>query len=104
MPKVAGSGRAKGARNRISTLFLNELADDFEKNGKGVIAIMRIERPVEYCKVIASILPKELELSDNRLAEIPDDELELIIEYTRRQLAERLAGARGREGEAEVLN
>jgi hypothetical protein len=99
MPKSPGSGRVKGVRNKISQRFLEALAGDFEEGGIAAIKIMRIERPSEYVKCIASILPKELDISDNRLAEIPDDELEFIIEHTRRQLAARLDRAERREDE-----
>ena len=98
--KSPGSGRVKGTRNKISQAFLEALAADFEEGGAAAIKIMRIERPSEYVKCVASILPKELDISDNRLAEIPDDELEFIIEYTRRQLAARLDSAQRREDEA----
>jgi hypothetical protein len=97
--KSPGSGRNKGVRNKISMAFLEALAKDFDEGGMAAIKIMRIERPAEYVKCIASILPKELEISDNRLAEIPDDELEFIIEHTRRQLAARLERAERREDE-----
>lgn len=97
--KSPGSGRVKGVRNKISQTFLEALAKDFDEGGAAAIKIMRIERPSEYVECVASILPKELDISDNRLAEIPDDELEFIIEYTRRQLAARLDSAQRREDE-----
>jgi hypothetical protein len=97
--KSPGSGRVKGARNKISTQFLEALAKDFEENGKGVIEIMRVEKPVEYCKVIASILPKEFEITENKLAEIDDSELEIFIQHTRAQLAARLGRVERREDE-----
>jgi hypothetical protein len=97
--KSPGSGRAKGVRNRISTAFLEALAKDFDEGGEIAIKLMRVERPSEYVKCIASLLPKELDINDNRLAEIPDDELEFIIEHTRRQLAARLDRAERREDE-----
>ena len=81
-------GRAKGARNKISTAFLEALAADFEEHGEA-IKIMRVEKPTEYCKIIASILPKEFEINENKLMDIPDDELDILINYARRRLAER---------------
>jgi transposase len=75
-------------------LELQALVKDFEEGGEAAIKIMRIER-----KCIASLLPKELDINDNRLAEIPGDELEFIIEHTRRQLAARLERAERREDE-----
>jgi hypothetical protein len=82
-------GRAKGARNKISTAFLEALAKDFEDHGEAAIKIVRIEKPAEYVKVIASILPKEFEITESRLMEIPDDELDILLDYARRRLAER---------------
>jgi hypothetical protein len=93
-------GRAKGARNKISTAFLEALAKDFEEHGEAAIKIMRVEKPSEYVRMIASILPREFEITENRLMEIPDDELDFIIERTRRELAARLERAERREDEA----
>ena len=83
-------GRRKGARNKISTSFLEALAEDFEQHGAAAIRIMRIERPTEYCKVVASILPKEFEITENRLMEIDDDTLDILLDYAKRRLADRL--------------
>ena len=90
----SGGGRKRGARDRISSKFLTELADDFEKNGHGVVAICRVEKPVEYLKIIASVLPnycfvlpKELEITDSRLQEIDDAELDALIELVRQRRA-----------------
>jgi hypothetical protein len=79
-------GRVKGTRNRLSMAFVEALAKDFEEQGEEAIKICRIERPNEYLKIIASLLPKELEITDSRLQEISDDELDAIIEYVRHQL------------------
>ena len=72
--KSPGSGRVKGTLNRISNAFLEALAADFEAGGADAIKIMRIEKPAEYCKVIASILPKEFEITENKLVEMDDSE------------------------------
>jgi hypothetical protein len=70
-----GGGRKKGSRDRLSSAFLYELANDFEQNGAGVIKIARIEKPVEYLRIIASVLPKELVVEANALSDISDEEL-----------------------------
>jgi hypothetical protein len=80
-------GRRKGARDRIGTAFLEELAKDFEEHGAGVIKIARIEKPVEYLKLVASTLPKEFEITDSRLEEISDNELDALIDLARQQRA-----------------
>ena len=61
------AGRPKGARAILAGDFIKALQDDFKKNGKNVIATVRAEKPDQYLKVIASILPKELSLDDETL-------------------------------------
>jgi hypothetical protein len=80
-------GRRKGVKDRIGTMFLEELAKDFEEHGAEVIKIARIERPVEYLKIVAATLPKEFEITDSRLEEISDDELESLIDFARQRRA-----------------
>jgi hypothetical protein len=80
-------GRRKGVKDRIGTMFLEELAKDFEEHGPEVIRLARIERPVEYLKIIAATLPKEFEITDSRLEEISDGELDALIELARQQRA-----------------
>jgi hypothetical protein len=80
-------GRVKGARNRLSMSFVTALAKEFDEFGAESIRICRIERPHEFLKIVASLLPKEFELVDSRLTEITDEELNDLIELARRQLA-----------------
>ena len=87
-PKTGG--RAKGARNKISAAFLEALAADFEEHGEAAIKLMRLEKPAEYVKVVASVLPKEFEITENRLMEIDDDTLDILLDYAKRRLADRL--------------
>jgi hypothetical protein len=103
--KVNHAGRPKGAKNRLSWSFLNALADDFEQHGIETIRICRVEEPISYMKVIAGLMPKEFEFSDNRLAELGDDELDAVITYARSRLTAKreLAGDLGSR-ENETLN
>ena len=79
-------GRPRGARNKLSGDFLTALADEFSEHGAEAIKIVRVERPHEFLKIVASLMPKELEISDSRLKDISDDELDFFIEYAKRQL------------------
>jgi hypothetical protein len=66
-------GRPKGSRHKLGEAFLKELLADFEKNGAVVISTVREEKPDQYLKVVASILPKEIEAGEetiNILAEL----------------------------------
>jgi hypothetical protein len=70
-----GGGRPQGAKNRLQTKFLYALAEDFEAHGEGVIRICRIEKPVEYLRIIASVLPRELVLEQNVLSDMSDEDI-----------------------------
>jgi len=55
-----GGGRKPGSRNKLGEAFIEALNADFEQHGEAVIAAVRIEKPDQYLKVIASILPREI--------------------------------------------
>lgn len=72
-------GRPKGARNKLSEEFLEALAADFHKHGVAVIETVRAEKPEVYVKVIASILPRDLNVNVNEWGELSDDDLRARI-------------------------
>lgn len=92
-------GRARGAKNRLSHAFLLALAEDFEKFGSEAIRICRVEKPNEYLRVIAHLMPRELEISHNPIEVISDDELTAYIEFAKRQLAGRIERIENRTDE-----
>lgn len=92
-------GRGKGVRNRLSNALLEALAKDFEEYGEEAVRITRVERPAEYLKIVAGIMPKELEITDSRLKEISDDELDLFIELARQRRIS-ISGTDGRKDQA----
>jgi hypothetical protein len=53
------AGRKVGARNRLSHAFLEAFAADFEAHGAEIIKIVRIEKPHEYLRTAAYLMPKE---------------------------------------------
>lgn len=68
-------GRPKGSRNKLGEAFLEALHDDFNTHGVAAIVQVREEKPDQYLKVIASILPKELNVNVNDTDAMTDDEL-----------------------------
>ena len=62
------AGRPKGARSKLGEDFLKALQQDFEQNGAAVIAEVREKKPDQYLKVIASILPKEIDIGENTMS------------------------------------
>jgi len=59
------AGRPKGVRNKLGEAFVKALHDDFHKHGIAAVERVRDEKPDQYLKVIASLLPKEIEVGDN---------------------------------------
>ena len=68
-------GRPKGARHKLGEMFLEAMRDDFEAHGVAAIVTVREERPQDYLRVIASLMPKDLNLNVNNLDAATDDEL-----------------------------
>lgn len=55
-------GRPKGSRHKLTEDFVTKLAADFAKHGKGAIAVARETDPAAYCRLIASLAPKDINL------------------------------------------
>ncbi|MBO1361906.1 hypothetical protein J2D73_19165 [Acetobacter sacchari] len=58
------SGRPKGSRNKLSESFIAALYDDFEEHGVQAIQTMRVEKPGDYVKAIASLVPAQFQAVD----------------------------------------
>lgn len=87
------NGRPKGSRNKLGEDFISAVAADFEKHGAATIKLVREERPHEYLKVVAGILPKELNVRTNALEELSEDDLAVAIDALRSALALKAPGA-----------
>jgi hypothetical protein len=58
------AGRPIGARAKLGEAFIAEMLADFLKHGRDAIERVRQEKPDQYLKVIASLLPREINLRD----------------------------------------
>jgi Family of unknown function (DUF5681) len=56
------NGRPKGSRNKLSEAFLQALSADFNAHGTAVIEKVRAEKAHEYLKIVALLVPKQVEL------------------------------------------
>lgn len=86
-------GRPKGARNKLGEAFLEAMLADFTQHGVAAIEVVRALKPDQYLKVIASILPKEMNLNvTEQFSEMTDDELADRARRLARDLAPLLGG------------
>ena len=89
-------GRPLGARNKLGEAFIEALHEDFQEHGVAAIQTVRSEKPDQYLKVIASLVPKEMTLNlNNDLGELSDDELLDEIRKLHASLAPFLAEGAG---------
>jgi hypothetical protein len=56
-----GGGRPKGSRNRLGEAFLSDLASEWERSGAEALARCAKDHPAVFCKVVAGLLPKEID-------------------------------------------
>jgi hypothetical protein len=54
------AGRKKGSRHKLGEAFISALHDDFTEHGTEVIEKVRTEHPDKYLKVVASVIPQEV--------------------------------------------
>lgn len=69
-------GKPKGARTRLGEAFMKAMAADFKEHKIDVIKRCREEKPVEYLKIVAELLPRGFELDVKATAD--DTFLELL--------------------------
>jgi len=77
-PGVSGNpaGKPKGARTKLGEAFIEALHESFQKRGAAAIEKVIDDKPEQYLKVIASLLPKDVNLNiTDDTSEMSDDEL-----------------------------
>src|SRR5262249_18706340 len=88
-----GHGR-KGARNRISAKLLetvfnhsNEPAGDGKRTKfEATLEVMFKQKPLEYAKCIASLLPKQVDISDPTVADLNMEQTDAMLADLRRRV------------------
>ena len=80
------AGKPKGSRNKLGEDFVHALQESFKAHGRETLEIVRVEDPSTYVRVIASLLPKQLEIKESAFAGIGDDELAALVAAARSAL------------------
>jgi hypothetical protein len=86
--KNGGPGPPKGSRNNLSEDFVADLQADWSANRRGVLGRVRQDRPEAYLKVVASLIPRQIE------AEVTTE----TSEYRLEKLADKLADYEAERG------
>lgn len=94
------AGRPKGSRNKLAEDFLSDVLEEWQAHGKVAVSDMREKSPGDFVKMVASLLPKDVNLNlQNNLSELSDDELLSELRSLAANLAPLLAEG---SGEAEI--
>ena len=82
------AGRPKGSRNKFTEAFFKLLAADYESHGKEAIEKVRQKHPVQYLRLIVSVLPKRREKPAALPAErLTNEELDHLVSDTKQLFA-----------------
>ena len=69
-------GRPKGSRNKLAEDFLSDVLEEWQAHGAAALSDMREKNPGDFVKMVAGLLPKDINLNLNdNLGELSDDEL-----------------------------
>ena len=82
-------GRPKGSRNKLAQRVFDDILRHWNESaggdlckGQAALELLYREKPGEYLKLTASVLPKEF-VFENAVTELDDDELDRMIEALR---------------------
>jgi hypothetical protein len=95
--RLKTGGRVKGSRNKISESFLHDLAAEWEVSGPAALKVMAKEEPGNFVKVVAALLPKEFEITDSRLTELSDEEIDGLVQQLCGKIRTAIADTAGGE-------
>ena len=78
-------GRPKGSRNKLSEQFFRDLCDVWEAFGKPALMAMAWTQPVEFVRLVAQFILKDVEVTETniRAERMSTSELEALIERHR---------------------
>ena len=57
------AGRPKGTKDAINKAFLEDVTEDWRECGKEALARARKDKPAEYVRMVAGLLPKDQNLN-----------------------------------------
>lgn len=86
------SGRPVGGRQKLSEKFLDDVLEDWKTNGAATLHLARAESPMEYVKLVASMLPKEATLNVNETLTIKSAAIHALDGWLEGITGERLQG------------
>jgi hypothetical protein len=76
-----GGGRPKGSRNKLGEQFLADLHAEWKKSGPAALKAMAENDPSGFVRVVANILPRELDFALTTESELFRDCTDFLAAY-----------------------
>jgi hypothetical protein len=73
-------GRKLGSRNRLSDKFLTDLMESYEIHGRRLIDTIINIAPLEYLRIVARLVPKEMNLNVRQPVDLDPERRRKIAE------------------------
>jgi hypothetical protein len=71
------------ARAALAAALLETIAADFAHHGKEAVEALRKERPHDYVKLVAALLPKDIQSEHSSIEDMSDDEFAGVLAAVR---------------------
>lgn len=104
-------GKPKGVKHKMQEDFLRDIHNAWQEHGTAAIEAMIADKPGDFVKVVAGLMPKEATLNINDHSELTDAELTERVRSLAAQLAPFLidgtgevAEGTGGEGRAQIAS
>ncbi len=88
-----GGGRPKGSRNKLGEQFIQDLYSEWQESGVSALKRVAADDPTAFVKLVAGVLPRELDASLNVTVEHIDLMREAKTFAEAFRLSQRLIGS-----------
>lgn len=92
-------GRPKGSRNKLGEAFIQALHDHFVEHGADVIERVIRDKPEQFLKVVAAVIPQEVHHRVEDYDELSDDDLRAAFLGAAGVIQTRIEDRRGAEAQ-----
>lgn len=89
-------GKPKGSRTKLGEDFYSELYGVWKEHGPKALKVMATDEPVKFVQCVATLMPKQLEIKDDRgLGDMTENEIIEALDAIRSLTITNLASAAG---------
>ena len=88
-------GRPKGSKNKLAEDFVADMHEAWQASGKAAIEAMIADKPGDFVKTVAALIPKDVNFNINDHSELTDEQLAERIRALATQLAPFLTDGTG---------